>query len=116
MRPGVGHVAALVAAAALLWAIGGQGTAGLRSGERSPREFMAFYTVGHVLNASPSELYRPEAFLRTYHSLFPSVPVDKTPVYLHAPFEGLVFQPFARLAYEQALVAWQIFSLGLICA
>ena len=112
----VGYVAALVAACAILWAVVGQGVAGLRSETISPREFMAFYAVGHVLNESPADLYRTAPFLATYHALFPSVPRDKAPVFVHAPFEGLVFQPLARLPYRQALAAWEVLSLGLICA
>ena len=88
----------------------------LRSDEVSPREFMAFYTVGHVLNESPPDLYKTGPFLAKYHALFPSVPGHKEPVFVHAPFEGLFFQPFARIPYRQALVAWQVFSLGLIGA
>jgi len=41
------------------------------------REFMAFYTVGYVLNRTPEVLYDPDSFVRTYHALFPSVPAKR---------------------------------------
>ena len=110
----LGHAAALLASGAVLWTVASHGIAGLRSDEVSPREFMAFYTVGHVLNESPADLYKTGPFLAKYHALFPSVPGDKEPVFVHAPFEGLFFQPFARIPYRQALAAWQVFSLGLV--
>jgi glycosyl transferase family 87 len=90
--------------------------AALRSGRPLQREFMAFYTVGYVLNRSPEALYDPDAFNRTYHALFPGVSAGVTQLYGHAPFEAVVFRPFAMLSFERALVAWQILSLVLIGA
>jgi glycosyl transferase family 87 len=90
--------------------------AALRSGRPLQREFMAFYTVGYVLNRSPEVLYDPDAFNRTYHALFPAVPTGVRQLYGHAPFEAVVFRPFAVLPFERALVAWQILSLILIGA
>ncbi len=106
----------MVTAGAILWVLARHEAVSLHPGERRPREFMAFYTVGRVLNESPSQLYKPEAFLEAYRTLFPSLPADKAPVYAHAPFEGVIFRPFARLPFEQALMAWQALSLGLIGA
>ena len=74
---------------------------------------MAFYTVGYVLNRSPEILYNPVSFDRTYHALFPAVPADVKQLYGHAPFEAVMFQPFALLPFEWALVAWQVFSMVL---
>jgi glycosyl transferase family 87 len=90
--------------------------AALRSGKPLQREFMAFYTVGYVLNRSPEVLYDPDAFNQTYHELFPAVPTGVRQLYGHAPFEAVVFRPFAVLSFERALVAWQILSLVLIGA
>jgi len=87
-----------------------------RSGRPLQREFMAFYTVGDVLNRSPEALYDPDAFNRTYHALFPAVPADIRQLYGHAPFEAVIFRPFALLPFDRALVAWQVLSLGLISA
>src|SRR5262249_59834746 len=77
------------------------------------REFMAFYTVGYVLNHSPEVLYAPESFNGTYHSLFPALPAEVKQLYAHAPFEAIAFRPLALLPFESALVAWQLFSLVL---
>ena len=88
--------------------------AALRSGGPVLREFMAFYTVGYVLNRTPEVLYDPDSFVRTYHALFPSVPANVRQVYAHAPFEAVLFRPLALLSFEQALVAWQILSLAMI--
>jgi hypothetical protein len=72
-------VAVMVVAGAVFWVLGANQAAALRSGRPLLREFMAFYTVGWVLNRSPEALYNPDSF-------------------------------------ERALVAWQIFSLAMICA
>ena len=74
---------------------------------------MAFYTVGYVLNRAPEILYNADSFDRTYHALFPVVPADVKQLYGHAPFEAVVFRPFALLPFEWALVAWQVFSMVL---
>ena len=106
----------VVIAGAILWVLGANQAAALRSGRPPLREFMAFYTVGYVLNTSPETLYKPDLFLRKYHELFPSVPANVSPVYAHAPFEAVLFRPFALVSFERALVAWQILSLAMICA
>lgn len=106
---------ATVAAAAILYSIARSEVASLRSDERRPEEFMAFYTVGRMLNESSSDLYKPESFLKEYDRLFPREP-GGAPLYGHAPFEGLFFQPFARLPFKSALVAWQAVSVAFICA
>ena len=113
VRTRVAQVVATVAAATILWLIVRHEVAGLRSDERRPKEFMAFYTVGRMLNESSSELYEPAAFLKEYVRLFGS---GGAPLYAHAPFEGLIFQPFARLPFKSALVAWQAVSVAFICA
>lgn len=106
---------ATIAAAVILCVIARNEIASLRSAERRPEEFMAFYTVGRMLNESPSELYKPESFLKEYDRFFPRDP-GGAPLYGHAPFEALFFQPFARLPFKSALVAWQAVSIALICA
>ncbi len=113
VRNRAAQVVATVAAATILWLIVRHQVAGLRSDERRPEEFMAFYTVGRMLNDSSSQLYEPAAFLKKYVRLFGS---GGAPLYAHAPFEGLIFQPFARLPFKSALVAWQAVSAALICA
>jgi hypothetical protein len=109
-------VAAVVVASAIIWVLASNEVIRLRAGEPLLREFMAFYTVGHLLNTSPDALFRSDAFLRTYHELFPFVPASTNPPYAHAPFEAVLFRPFALLSFERALVAWQILSLALIAA
>jgi len=109
-------VASTVVASAILWVLASNEAIRLRAGEPLLREFMAFYTVGHLLNTSPDAVFRSEAFLRTYHELFPLVPGNTNPPYAHAPFEAVLFRPFARLPFERALVAWQILSVVLIGA
>jgi len=115
VRTRVAQAVATVAAATILWLIAQHEVAGLRSDERRPKEFMAFYTVGRMLNESSSQLYEPESFLKEYDRFFPRV-TGGAPLYAHAPFEGLIFQPFARLPFKSALVAWQAVSAALICA
>jgi len=46
--------------------------ASLRSDDRRPEEFMAFYTVGHMLNRSSTHLYDSSVFLAEYDALFPA--------------------------------------------
>lgn len=106
---------ATVAAAVILWVIARHHVAGLRSDERRPEEFMAFYTVGRMLNESSSQLYEPASFLEEYDRHFPR-DAGGAPLYAHAPFEAVVFQPFARLPFKSALVAWQAVSVAFICA
>ena len=116
MRVRAWQVAAATVAVAILWVLAQNQAAALRSGRPLLREFMAFYTVGYVLNRSPEILYNPDSFDRTYHALFPAVPADVKQLYGHAPFEAVVFRPFALLPFERALVAWQLFSLVLFGA
>ena len=115
LRARAAQVVATVAAAVILGLIARNEIASLRSGERHPEEFMAFYTVGHMLNESSAQLYDSAAFLKEYDALFPRV-AGGDPLYGHAPFEALVFRPFARLSFESAVVAWQAMSLAFICA
>ena len=115
VRTRVAQVVATVAAAIILWVIVRHEVAGLRSDERRPEEFMAFYTVGRMLNESSSDLYEPASFLKEYDRLFPR-DSGGAPLYAHAPFEALIFQPFARLPFKSALVAWQVVSVAFICA
>jgi glycosyl transferase family 87 len=110
------QVAVTTVAIAVLWVLAQSQVAELRSGRPLQREFMAFYTVGYVLNRSPEALYDPDAFNRTYHALFPAAQADIRQLYGHAPFEAIVFRPFALLPFERALVAWQVLSLVLISA
>jgi len=108
------QVAAATVAIAILWALAQTQMSSLRSGRPLVREFMAFYTVGYVLDRSPEILYDPERFNVMYHWLFPAAPVEVEQLYAHAPFEALVFRPFALLPFTSALVAWQVFSLVLL--
>jgi len=107
------QVAAATVAIAILWALAQTQMSGLRSGRPLVREFMAFYTVGYVLDHRPEVLYDPELFNATYHSLFPAAPAEVEQLYAHAPFEALAFRPFALLPFTSALVAWQVLSLAL---
>jgi Glycosyltransferase family 87 len=109
------QVAAVTVSIAILWVLAQSQMSALRSGRPLVREFMAFYTVGHVLNHSPQILYDPEVFNATYHSLFPVLPQGVKQLYAHAPFEAIAFRPFAVLPFESALVAWQMFSVVLFC-
>ena len=115
VRTRVAQVVATVAAAIILWVIARNQAASLRSEQRRPEEFMAFYTVGRMLNESSSQLYEPASFLKEYDRLFPR-DSGGAPLYAHAPFEAVVFQPFARLPFKSALVAWQAVSIVFICA
>lgn len=115
LRARTAQLVATVAAAVILVLIARNEIASLRSDERRPEEFMAFYTVGHMLNRSSTHLYDSTAFLAEYDGLFPRVS-GGDPLYGHAPFEALVFRPFARLPFESAVVAWQAVSLALVGA
>ena len=107
------QVAAATVSIAILWVLAQNQMSAFRSGRPPVREFMAFYTVGYVLNHSPEILYDPESFNSAYHSLFPALPEGAKQLYAHAPFEAIAFRPFAQLPFESALVSWQIFSLTL---
>jgi hypothetical protein len=112
VRPWQAAVATV--AIGVLWVLAQSQIAALHSGRPLQREFMAFYTVGYILNRFPDQLYDPDSFNRTYHALFPTVPANVRQLYGHAPFEALVFRPFALFPFEGALVAWQMLSLLLI--
>jgi glycosyl transferase family 87 len=115
LRARAAQVVATVAAALILGLIARNEIASLGSGERRPEEFMPFYTVGRMLNESSAQLYESATFLKAYDALFPRV-AGGDPLYGHAPFEALIFRPFARLPFESALVAWQAVSLVLVGA
>ena len=104
---------AILAVGVIAVAIGQRELASLRSEERRPEEFMAFYTVGRMLNESSYRLYDSAEFLRQYDRLFPRE-AGGAPLYAHAPFEALMFRPFAYLPFKTALVAWQVTSIVLI--
>ena len=75
-------------------------------------DFGAFYTVGHILNRHPPERVYDVTFLMgQYYSLLPHAPPGIYHPYSHAPFEAILFRPFALLPYRWAYVAWQVFSL-----
>src|SRR5690349_10411751 len=107
------QVAAATLSIAILYVFAQSQVSALRSGRPLVREFMAFYTVGYVLNQSPGILYDPKAFNETYHSLFPALPDEAKQLYAHAPFEAIAFRPFALLPFESSLVAWQVLSVVL---
>ena len=104
---------AILAVCVIAVAIGQKELASLRSEERRPEEFMAFYTVGQMLNESSYRLYDAAEFLQQYDRLFPRE-AGGAPLYAHAPFEALMFRPFAYLPFKTALVAWQVTSIVLI--
>ena len=79
MRPWQAAVATI--AIGILLVLAQSEVATHRTGRPLQREFMAFYTVGYVLNRSPEALYDPDAFNRTYHALFPAVPADIRQLY-----------------------------------
>ena len=113
LRAAVAQVVAILAVGVIAVAIGQRELASLRSEERRPEEFMAFYTVGRMLNESSYRLYDSAEFLQRYDRLFPRE-TGGAPLYAHAPFEALMFRPFAYLPFKAALVAWQVTSIVLI--
>ena len=115
MRAKISQAVAIAAVIVIVGAIVHREVAGLRSAERRPEEFMAFYTVGRMLNESSRALYDSTAFLEAYDRLFPRE-ARGAPLYAHAPFEALLFRPFAYLPFKSALVAWQIVSIVLVAA
>ena len=104
---------AILAVGVIAVTIGQREMASLRSEERRPEEFMAFYTVGRMLNESSYRLYDSSEFLKQYDRLFPRE-AGGAPLYAHAPFEALMFRPFAYFPFKAALVAWQITSIVLV--
>src|SRR5262245_64146410 len=96
-RAGLSRGTVMGISASILLVLGARESEDLRAGNPLVREFMAFYTVGHVLNTAPDRLYDADSFTRTYHSLFPAIPAVVNPLYAHAPFEAVVYSPFARL-------------------
>jgi hypothetical protein len=113
LRLAVAQSVAILAVCVIAVAIGQKELASLRSEERRPEEFMAFYTVGRMLNESSYRLYDAAEFLQQYDRLFPRE-AGGAPLYAHAPFEALMFRPFAYLPFKTALVAWQVTSIVLI--
>jgi hypothetical protein len=112
-RAGLAQAVALLSVGIIAVAIGQREIASLGSGERRPEEFMAFYTVGRMLNESSYRLYDSTEFLTQYDRLFPRE-AGGAPLYAHAPFEALAFRPFAYLPFKAALVAWQVTSIALV--
>src|SRR5262245_31663828 len=115
LRAGVAQAVAMLAVGIIAVAIGHREMTSLRSEERRPEEFMAFYTVGRMLNESSYGLYDSTEFLKQYDRLFPRES-GGAPLYAHAPFEALAFRPFAYLPFKVALVAWQFASIALVSA
>ena len=113
LRTGVAQAVAILAVCVIAVAIGQRELASLRAEERRPEEFMAFYTVGRMLNESSYRLYDSTEFLEQYDRLFPRE-AGGAPLYAHAPFEALMFRPFAYLPFKAALVAWQVTSIVLV--
>ena len=113
LRAAVAQAVAILAVGVIAVAIGQKELTSLRSEERRPEEFMAFYTVGRMLNESSYRLYDSTEFLQHYDRLFPRE-AGGAPLYAHAPFEALIFRPFAYLPFKAALVAWQVASIALI--
>ena len=113
LRTGLAQAVATLAVCVIAVAIGQREVASLRAEERRPEEFMAFYTVGRMLNESSYRLYDSTEFLEQYDRLFPRE-AGGAPLYAHAPFEALMFRPFAYLPFKAALVAWQVTSIVLV--
>jgi hypothetical protein len=78
-------------------------------------DFMQFYVAGRILNEGPrSQLYNEDLQVSLREHLFgPKVPID---LYIHPPFEALIFSPLARLSYPAAFVLWDIANLFLVGA
>ena len=74
------------------------------------RDFTYFYSMGRMFNEYPaSQVYDYELQKRTCQEIFPM----KTGVYgpnPYAPFIGILFRPFARMAFVPALVLWSSVS------
>jgi hypothetical protein len=86
-------------------------------GEPPMREFGAFYAVGYVLNHYPAHrLYDTEFYRQVHRSLFPNAPPNLNAPYAHAPFEAVLFKPFAAMPYMWALRLWQTVCLALYSA
>ena len=91
--------------------VGGRGrAAAVDLGYRE--DFVAFYGIGRLLNEHPPErLYDFPTQEQIYLSLRPDETFLGLP-YIHAPFEALVFQPFALLPYDLAYLAWLITGMA----
>jgi hypothetical protein len=78
-------------------------------------DFMGFYVAGRILNEGPRpQLYNTALQLSLRERLFgPAMPVD---VYLHPPFEALLFSPLARLPYPVAYILWDLANLLMLAA
>jgi hypothetical protein len=101
----------------ILVAIGLEVAKDFHSEKRPLREFAPFYGVGRLLNEGhANELYDFDAFLQCLRALFPDSAADLTTPYSHAPFEAVIFMPFALLPYNVAFAVWLVSSLALFCA
>lgn len=75
-------------------------------------DFVAFYGIGQLLNENPPDrLYDFPTQEKIYLHLRPDESFLGLP-YIHAPFEALVFQPFARLPYDMAYLAWLVTGMA----
>jgi hypothetical protein len=77
-------------------------------------DFQGFYGAGKIVaSGNGANLYDSATQVRMQRA--PKLPgIDTHHYYVHAPFEALLFVPFARLPFE--LAAWCWWSLGLLFA
>ena len=105
---GVLFCALLVLAGALVLRPTKAAVLGLGYGE----DFIGFYGVGHLLNEYPPErLYDFQTQEEVYLELRPDE-THLTLPYVHAPFEALLFRPFAMLPFRVAYFLWLLLGLA----
>ncbi len=81
-------------------------------------DFTAFYTAGKLLRQGRGQqLYNPYAQAEVQQEFTADPDIRRGPLlYVHPPFEALLFLPFTFLTYPQALAAWEMLNLGLLIA
>jgi uncharacterized Tic20 family protein len=79
-------------------------------------DFASFYTAGSLVKAGlGNKIYDVETQARIQAKLFPEVKIRKGPLlYLHPPFQALLYLPLAYLTYPAAYAVWAVVSLALL--
>jgi Glycosyltransferase family 87 len=76
-------------------------------------DFVHFYAAGQLTRAGHgSELFNPSEQLAAQRPLSEAVKTRGRPiVYMHPPFEALLFAPFSYLPYVHAFLLWDLVSI-----
>ena len=75
-------------------------------------DFTIFYTAAKMLRQGLShQLYNSQLQWKVQETFTGNIPFRGPLPYNHPPFEALIFLPLTWLSYQQAFVAWDLFSI-----